>query len=203
MHRAVSFGDRVHGFVSHANLDGCFGRHFSGPVHVGHDAEVIDGKKFPFSIQRRFHEHAHGGFRRFKFVALVLELFDPVQRRLQSFLVLGDVQVHFLGFVQQIASPGKLRDENAARVADLFGKHVLIGRGIPDHGADVHSSLVRKSAFAHKRKIFAVRQIRYLAYEFGCIRQELQVFRADSVCPIFNSRFGMMEHRFALPQRSP
>ena len=122
-------------------------------------------------------------------------------RRASSFEEVGYAVL--LEFVEDIGAAREIAEEDALAVADGGRSDVFIGRGIADHGAHVDAALVGESAMADVGLVVAERQIGQFRDEARHGGEAGELAGADTVWPSLSSRFGMMEHRLALPQRSP
>ena len=90
------------------------------------------------------------------------------------------------------------------RLPTSFGRDVLVGGRILQHGADVHAALVGEGALADEGLVVAQRQVGQLGDEAAATELRPASFSGPMVVwPSFSSRLAMMEARLALPQRSP
>ena len=121
-----------------------------------------------------------------------------------SFVALLDVEAVFRGLAQQVAAAGQLAHDHAHLVADQLRIDVLVALRRAAHGGHVDAALVRERVLADVGQVLVGREVGDLGHEVRHLGQRRQpAVRAGTARPSLSSRSGMIEHRFALPQRSP
>ena len=101
-------------------------------------------------LQNQQFEIAFGNL---EIVALMLHLLDVLQQPLARVLIEPFGNSVVVELVLDVAAAGKIAQQHALTVADELGLHVLIGRGVLHHRADVDAAFVRERALADERLI--------------------------------------------------
>ncbi len=110
-------------------------------------------------------EQREGGFGGLEFVALVLEVLDPLEDFVDLGRSLFEVESERGGLCEDVALAGHVRDDDVLAVADLRGVDVLIGARELLHGMHVQAALVGEGRGADERGADVMDDVRHFIDE--------------------------------------
>ncbi len=134
--------------VLHAQRYGRGGLRLVDPVVLVATSIADHFEQIEAGTQGLANQQLEGAFGGFQLIALMLHLLDAVEQLAAGVRVQAIFEAVLLQLIEHVAAAGKIAQQHALAVADGFGRDVLVGGGIFQHGADVHAALVREGAAA-------------------------------------------------------
>ena len=173
------------------------------PPDLRGDFVAFDIEELHAGMQRFAHQQLEGAFGRFQLIALVFHLLDAFQQLAARIFGQAIGQAVLLQLVQHVAAAGEIAHQHALPVAHRFRCDVFVSGRIFQHGADMDAALMRERAVADKGLIARSGRFASSAIKRQTVVRFARFSGPMVVWPSFNSRFAMIEARFAFPQRSP
>ena len=153
--------------------------HFCAHVKANQIEKVLTG------IQCLTDQQLKRPLGRFQLIAVELHVFDLLQKFAPRIVAQTLLKPVLLQFVKDIPTPGKIAQQYALPVPDLFRLDVLVGRRVFQHRAHVYTALVGECAVAHIWLISAHLQVGKFGYKSRNRSKAGELLSPDGLMAIF------------------